>query len=159
MARRDTVIGIAYLLYAASWFFQVGKDGTTLSSGRLPGWQAFHFALTLEGIEESIGLVKRIIMVSSSLTNLLMVLSPAILFWRRFDSLKRALPWLLILAAILNAQWFILMGSEFADLRAGYYLWCASFLVLAIGCFLHQRGGARPNKVLQPTADEHGSRR
>ena len=152
MERRTIVIGIAWLLYTASWFFQVIKHGTTLSSGRLPGWEAFLTALTLEGVEESTGLVTRIILVSSSLTNFLMLLSPAILFWRRLDSLKRALPWLLILAAILDAQWFILMlmgfmGSEsYADLRAGYYLWCASFLVLAIGCFLNQRGG-RPAKA------------
>ncbi len=141
MKRRTIVIGIAWLLYTASWFFQVIKDGTTLSQGGLPGWQAFHFALTLEGVEESTGLVTRIIMVSSSLTNFLMVFSPGILLWRRLDSLRRALPWLLIFAAILNAQWFILWGPEFTDLRAGYYLWCASFFLLAVGCFLNQRGG------------------
>lgn len=78
-------------------------------------------------------------MVSSSLTNFLMILSPAILFWRRFDNLKRVLPWLLVLAAILDAQWLTILGSHYPDLRAGYYLWCASFLVLAIGCFLIPR--------------------
>ncbi len=147
--RAIIVIGIAWLLYTASWFFQVIKDGTTLSLGGLPGWEAFHTALTLEDVEESTGLVRRILIVSSSLTNFLMILSPAILFWRRFGSLKRALPWLLILAAILDSHWFIvmLMGSEpWDELRAGYYLWCASFLVLAIGCFLDQRRG-RPAKA------------
>jgi hypothetical protein len=34
------------------------------------------------------------------------------------------------------------MGAEFrADLRAGYYLWCASFLMVAVVCFLNQRAG------------------
>ncbi len=153
MARRNIVIGTAWMLYTASWFFQVIKG----VSGRLPGWEAFLTALTLEGVEESTGLVKRIIMVSSSLTNFLMILSPAILFWKKLESLKPALPWLLILAAILDAQWLILWGLEFTDLRAGYYLWCASFLVLAIGCFLNQRRGAHPNKALQPTPDERPS--
>ena len=138
MKRRAIVIEIAWLLYTASWFFQVIKDGTTLSEGALPGWEAFLTALG--GIKASVGLVTRIIMVSSSLTNFLMILSPVILFWRRFDSLKRALPWLSIVAAILDAQWLRLMGSKFTgDLRAGYYLWSASFLVLAIGCFLNRR--------------------
>jgi len=138
------VIGIAWLLYTASWFFQVIKGGTTLSVGGLPGWEAFVTCLTLEGVEESTGLVRRILIVSSSLTNFLMILSPAILYWRRFDNIKNVLPWLLILAAILDAHWFILMlmrSESYADLRAGYYLWCASFFVLAIGCLLNQRGG------------------
>jgi len=140
--RRTTaiVIWIGWLLYFASWFFQVINHGMTLGRRDLPGWEAFVTALTLEGVEESTGLATRIVMVSSSLTNFVMILSPAILFWKRLGSLKRALPWLLILAAILDAQWPIMMGSDYAELRAGYYLWCASFLVLAIGCFLTQRG-------------------
>jgi hypothetical protein len=81
MARGVMVMGVAWLLYTASWLFQVITDGATLSSGRLPGWEAFLTALTLEGVEESAGLVTRIIIVSSGLTNFLMILSPVILFW------------------------------------------------------------------------------
>lgn len=137
MKASRAVIGIAWLLYAASWFFQVVKDGTTLSHGTLPGWEAFHTALLLDGFEGS--RIEGIIWVLSALTNFLMIASPIILL-SRLDKLKRLLPWLLVLATILNTQWLILSGMKLAEFRAGYYLWWASFLLLAVASFyLNQR--------------------
>lgn len=131
------MIRIAWLLYAASWFFQVIQDGATLSQGKLPGWEAFHTALFLDGFEGS--KITGIIWVLSALTNFLMIASPIILL-SRFDKLKHLLPWLLVLAVILNAQWLILSGMKFEEFRTGYYLWWTSFLLLAVASFyLNQR--------------------
>lgn len=130
------VIGTGWWLYTASWFIQVVKDGTTLSQGGLPGWEAFRTALFLEGVSASPA--TKVWMVSSALTNFIMIASLVILRTKS-DGLKRALPWLFVLAAILNMWWIGTFGSDRGDLRAGYYLWCVSFFVVAIGCFLNQR--------------------
>ena len=127
------VIGIAWVLYAASWFIE--------ALGTIAGWQAFLNAL-FDPFDTSFGgsLVIKVIYVSSALTNLLMIASPVIMLGR-FDRLKRALPWLLMLATILNAQWFAFLVDNRAALRAGYYLWCASFFMVGFACFLNQRVG------------------
>ena len=132
----STVIGTGWFLYTASWFFQVLKDGATLSQGTLPGWEAFHTALFLEGVSASP--VTKVWMVSSALTNFIMMAS-LVTLRTRSDAFKHALPWLMVLAGILNTWWFVTIGNDRADLRAGYYLWCVSFFVVAIGCFLNQR--------------------
>ena len=142
MRRAAMVIGIAWLLYILSWTLPVLVAETGAAGIPIRAWEAFVTALTLSGVDDSVGVAKRIIMVSSSLTNFLMILSPVFLFWKKLSSVKRVLTWLFILAAILNAQWLMLMGlKSLHELRAGYYLWCTSFLVLAIGCFFNGRTG------------------
>jgi hypothetical protein len=141
------MIGIAWVLYTASWFIQTIKGGATLTQGTLPGWESFRTGLFLEGFKGP--LIVGVIDVLSALSNLLMMASPVILL-SRFDKLKRLLPWLLMLTAILNMQWFIL-SKDRADLRAGYYLWCASFFVIAIASFIiNQRRSATPSKRRRP---------
>ena len=138
MKGSSIVTGIAWLLYGASWFIQWHREGTTLIQGGLPGWEAFLVA-TVWVPDLEWPLVFKVISVSSALTNLLMIASPVIVLGR-FERLKSALPWLFILATIVDAQWFVfLLEGERRDLRAGYYLWCASFLMLAVARFLNQR--------------------
>lgn len=136
MKVESTVIGTGWFLYSASWFIQVVKDGTTLSQGGLPGWEAFRTALFLEGVSASPA--TKVWMVTSALTNFILLSSLAV-FRTRSDGFKPVLPWLMVLAAILNTWWIITFGNDRADLRAGYYLWLVSFYVVAIGCFLNQR--------------------
>jgi hypothetical protein len=140
----SVVMGIGWFLYTASWLFPVDKYGTTLSEGRLPGWEAFLTALFPVGSSASLAI--KVWMVSSALTNFIMLSSLGIL-GTRSDGFKRVQPWLLVLAGILNTGWLILFGSERADLRAGYYLWCVSFFVIAVGCFLKNQR-LRKNPVI-----------
>jgi CheY-like chemotaxis protein len=147
LSHEVVMIGIAWVLYTASWFIQTIKGGATLTQGTLPGWESFRTGLFLEGFKGP--LIVGVIDVLSALSNLLMMASPVILL-SRFDKLKRLLPWLLMLTAILNMQWFIL-SKDRADLRAGYYLWCASFFVIAIASFIiNQRRSATPSKRRRP---------
>jgi hypothetical protein len=83
-------------------------------------------------------LATRVWMVLSALTNFVMLSSLAIL-GTKSGWFGRALPGLLVLAGILNTGWFTLFGDNRTDLRAGYYLWCLSFFVIAVGCFLKNR--------------------
>jgi hypothetical protein len=140
----SVVIGIGWFLYTASWLFPVDKYGTTLGEGRLPGWEAFLTALF--PLASSASLAIKVWMVSSALTNFIMLSSLGILGTRP-DGFKRVQPWLLVLAGILNTGWLILFGSERAYLRAGYYLWCVSFFVIAVGCFLRNQR-LRKNPVI-----------
>lgn len=145
MKSRAILIGMAWLLYAVSWFLPVIDGGTTLSQGELPGWEAFRVALGGNFLE-----------VSSALTNFVMIASPVILLGR-FDRLKVALPWLSILAALLNMQWFILSENR-AELRVGYYLWCASFFILVAGCLLNLRAGRAAGAASGNASRNSGSR-
>ena len=68
---------------------------------------------------------------ASALTNVVFLLVLAdVVFWRRLDS--RVAAWLLLGAFVLNLHWFVRAGSEFTMFRVGYYLWLASFLLLAL---------------------------
>ena len=122
MKRTNAMIGAAWVLYAASWFIQAVKEGAKLGEAILPGWQAllFGFGTFMPG----------------ALTNLVMIASPVIL-WSGFKRLKRALPWLLILATIVNSWW--LVNGEPGALLAGYYLWWSSFSLLALACLRERR--------------------
>jgi hypothetical protein len=45
---------------------------------------------------------------------------------------QRLAVWILGAAAILNLHWPLSMGDSGADLRAGYYVWVASFVLLLL---------------------------
>ena len=76
---------------------------------------------------------------STGLTNLVMISSPVVLFLPRF---KR---WISVLAGagltsfLFNAYWYIMLGEDRTDLRAGYFLWWVSFLLLGLGAFSQAR--------------------
>lgn len=136
-----SAIGASWLVYFVAWFVQVIKDGTTLSEGGLPGWEAFHTALFLEGFEGGPG--AKVIVVLSALTNFVMVGSPIVLCGR-FEKLERIWGWLLLLSAAIDAQWFLwIMSGDRMDLRAGYYMWSGSFFALAGVLLVSGREGRR----------------
>lgn len=72
-----------------SWFIPVVKHGATLSQGVLPAWEAFRTALFLEGVSAS--LATKVWMVTSALTNFIVISSLAI-FRTRPGGFKRILP-------------------------------------------------------------------
>ena len=129
MKYTNVMIGAAWLLYAASWFIP-----TVMDFGPVPGWFVFLYA-PLVVFDSTISGINRIICFSTCLANLLMIASPMILRGR-FDRVKSTLPWLLILAAVLNSLW--LLWEDRSSLP-GYFLWWASFFILAVACFLKQR--------------------
>jgi hypothetical protein len=55
----------------------------------------------------------------------------------RSRRLRRVSAWIAACAFIINAHWILWIDRPGRfDLRAGYFLWWASFLLLAIGFFL-----------------------
>ena len=118
------------LVYAVAWFVPVIKDGSTLADGWLPGWQALRVSLTplWEGFRW--GWLQGTLSIASGLTNLVFVLG--------FVRLARARPartrrwsWILFAAAALNTFWIIDEGPP-GHMRAGYWLWLASFALLGL---------------------------
>jgi hypothetical protein len=145
---RNRMIVACAVAYAVSWFLPVVKGGATITGGALPGWEAFRIALSslwpivgVRLIAESLGAA---LAVASALTNLLF-LGMAVRLSR--GARGRSGFAVLVAAAVLNAHWFVL-GDERGDLRAGYYLWVASFVALA---WAARAGASRPAPA-PPTA-------
>ena len=117
-------------VYAVAWFVQVIKDGDTLADGKLPGWQALHVALSPLWDDFGGTFLQGTLCVLSGLTNLVFVGGWARLALQPAASARR-LSWLLFGAAALNTFWIIDMAPP-RDMRAGYWLWLASFALLGL---------------------------
>jgi hypothetical protein len=119
------------LVYTVAWFVQVIKDGDTLAEGVLPGWQALRMSLTpiWPGEEFGGGVLRGTLCVLSGLTNLVFVAA--------FVQLSRGRPassrwsWILFAGAALNTFWIIDVCDP-EEMRAGYWLWLASFALLGL---------------------------
>lgn len=125
-------VAIAALLFVVAWLTPVHEYGTTLARGGVPGWEAFRVALTpLWSFQDAIveTWYWSIITVVSALTNVLFVAALAHVLWRP-GTHGRAVCWVLVAATVINATWFFL-GGDRGELRLGYYLWVASFAVIA----------------------------
>lgn len=117
--------------FLVSFFLPVHKYGislfkTDIFSGDVPGFEAFVYSVTGES-----GLIGTL----SALTNLLLIGT----MWKIADYGRTGIfTWTgIIMAATLLNLWWITEGI--ADLRPGYYLWCASFGTVASGLFLRAR--------------------
>ena len=55
---------------------------------------------------------------------------------------ERLAVWIVAAAALLNLHWPLSMGDSGADLRAGYYVWIASFVLLLLA--VHPALSPRP---------------
>jgi hypothetical protein len=126
-------VAIATLLFVVAWLTPVHEYGTTLAQGGLPGWEAFRVALAplwhLPDFETT-NWYWSIITVVSALTNLLFVAALAHMVWRP-GTYGRAVCWVLVAATAINTSWFV-FGDDRGDLRLGYFLWVASFALLAL---------------------------
>jgi hypothetical protein len=149
---RKRLLTVAIALYALAWMLPSVRGGGIFHWGVLPGWQATRFALDpiwpwpplqdsfsrMTWLQEAIG-------VATALTNVLFLLG-ALLAVRWPHGASRSLSRDLLLAAWLNSAWFFWMTTE---LGAGYYLWVASFILLAGAVKLPQ---SRPAAGTNPMA-------
>ncbi|MDH3497311.1 MAG: hypothetical protein OER21_11140 [Gemmatimonadota bacterium] len=140
----------AALVFVVAWLTPVIDQGTTLGQGGVPGWEAFRVALSpvwpYEGFE-AMNWFWSIIAVSSALTNFLFVAALAHLVWQP-GVYRRAVCWALALAFVVDSAWFVFSGDR-EYLRLGYYLWVASFALLAVAAWLPT---ARADRAAMPGA-------
>jgi hypothetical protein len=129
---------LAVLMFVTAWFLPVERDGAQLADGVLPGFQAFLVAIgpvTMHRFSElDLITLRELLCALSALSNLLVVYALGLLLWVPSPSwpVLRRLSTLLLFAFIINAQWIWPRGGEFLNLRIGYWLWCASYGLLAI---------------------------
>jgi hypothetical protein len=132
---KKLALPIAALVFVVAWLTPVIDSGTTLGRGGVPGWEAFRVALSpvwpYEDFEAS-NWFWSIISISSALTNFLFVAALAHLVWQP-GVYRRAVCWALALAFVVDSAWFISGDREY--LRVGYYLWVASFALLAVAAW------------------------
>jgi hypothetical protein len=135
-AKRNLLPLIAIATYAVSWFAPVHRAGAKIGAGELPGWQAFRLALS--GILDLPGatlaqLPNALLAPASALTNFWFVVAAFVLL-RRPAGPHPVAKWGLLGSVALNLFWFVL-GDDRGDLLPGYYLWVASFVMLAVAAF------------------------
>jgi hypothetical protein len=136
----------AAALFTASWFLPALEQ--------VPGWMAFRYALSPPvpyGEMHGPGEDDSIPQVMSALTNVVFV----ILFtlWAVKQSLRPGLFIRIALACfLLNLYWPVQAwrGNALHDLRLGYYLWLASFLLLTVLALLNVFEARRTSRT--PTA-------
>ena len=135
---RRTLAWIGVALWAVSWFVPVIKGQETvdtvksLSSGGEgdgpPGWQAFHTAWDL--LTKHSDKWKDKLLGLTSLTNAVFLVGSVCVLRNRAS---RGMGMLLVACTALDLSWVYLNLDDFGDLRAGYWLWVASFALLGIG--------------------------
>ena len=144
MKTRRKILIVGLFTYVVAWFLPVITSGTTLASGRLPGWEALRLALVpivpYHGFTSSMSWGS-VFSVISGLTNLLMV-GGAFILLRTAGPAPRFLSVSLAAAAALNTWWYF-EGSLRADLLIGYYMWVLSFFIVAVASRRHVRGPKR----------------
>jgi hypothetical protein len=139
MTRWHLVIAAAWLLHAASWFLPAvtGFLGSRLDYA-VPGWSVF-LAETCalrpcEGTSVDTWYGTAISVIGVVTTVLFVVVSPWIVR-RASRKLRRAAALVATGAFVANSQWYVFYVPDRSDLGVGYFLWCASFALLAIGLF------------------------
>jgi hypothetical protein len=151
MTKRYLVIATAWLLHGASWFLPAVKGflGSRLDQG-IPGWDVFlgaTCALLPCGSPSADPWYGRALGAAGAITTVLFVLASPWIVWRASRNLRRAAAFLAGIAFVVNSQWYVFYVPVRSDLGIGYFLWCSSFGLLAIGLFVI----ARPNNVLGHT--------
>ena len=149
MKRRRLLIWAAWVTHAVAWFLPVEAEGTTFSHG-LPGWQAFRVASCAvwrcEDIKFEHG-YDAVLAAISAATTLLFILGSVGVVWFGSRTVRLASAWIAAIAFAINAHWYIFFGADRKDLRAGYFLWWFSFLLLALALF--DLSGTKLNKRSQ----------
>lgn len=110
------------------------------------GWSAFVFALSplwdySSFRSESVALLAFI--VASALTNVLFIVLAAVLVLGKVRHARPTL-WAAAGATLLNLYWPILLEADRAKLASGYFIWVASFALLALSAFLVLRPAPFP---------------
>ncbi len=119
---------------------QSGPAPAFLDYGGPPGWQAcrlaFDMLINKEGMEFKGSETERILLGSTSLTNVVMLLAVLLLFLR-MNGIPKPLGVLLLLCFALNLGWIYHSDAESRDqLAMGYYLWTGSFLLVGLASLM-----------------------
>ncbi len=128
----------ALACFGLAWFLPIEADAARLSDGIVPGWQAFLVALgpiTWHRFAElDLITIRDLLMAMSALSNVMMLYAfLLVLGWPRFHFWQpHRLSWHLTAAFVVNVQWMWPRGGEMLQLRPGYFLWCASFALMAV---------------------------
>jgi hypothetical protein len=139
MSRARIVLLVSIVAYALGWALPVMDDYRGVHAFRValsPLWpyEKFHIP----------GGRLVYLSVASALTNVVfaVVASAALAGAVKTRSRRRVCAWVVGAATLLNLHWPISMGDSAGDLRSGYYLWIASFvlLLLAVHPALTPRG-------------------
>jgi len=151
MTKRHLVIATAWLLQAASWFLPAinGFLGSKLDQG-IRGWEVFlaaTCALRPCGTESADPWYGTALAAAGAVTTVLFVLASPWIVWRASPKLRRAAAFVAGAAFVVNSQWYVFYVPDRSDLGVGYFLWCSSFSLLAIGFFFL----ARSNNELEAT--------
>jgi hypothetical protein len=138
--QRYVVIATAWLLHATSWFLPAIKGflGSRLDHS-ISGWEVFlsqTCALRPCGAESADPWYGTVISVVGVVTTVLFVLASPWIVWRASRRLRRTAALVATVAFVVNCQWYASYVPVRSDLGIGYFLWCASFGLLAIGLFL-----------------------
>jgi len=140
MSKRYLVIATAWLLHVASWFLPAvrGFLGSNLDHG-IPGWAVFlsqTCALRPCGVASADPWYGTAISAAGVVTTVLFVIASPWLVFRASRKLRYAAAFVAIAAFLVNSLWYVFYVPVRSDLGVGYFLWCSSFGLLAIGLFL-----------------------
>jgi hypothetical protein len=107
------------------------------------GWQAFVLALSPlwsfeDFAEEPVWF--SLLIVSSALTNVLFIALAAMLLRGRKP---KAVLWTAAAATLLDLHWVVTLEADRRYLASGYFIWVASFALLALAAFLALRPARR----------------
>ena len=154
MTKRYLVIATACLLHTASFFLPAIKGflGSRLDHGIL-GWEVFLGATrALRPCGETSGENWYVTAMGAVgvVTTVLFVFASQWIVWRASRKLRRVAALVSAAAFVVNSQWYVFSVPDRSDLGVGYFLWCSSFGLLAIGLLLL----ARSNDELESTPQE-----
>ena len=134
MKKAHLLLAAAFLVHAVAWLLPVEKDGVTLPDG-LPGLQAFLFAAGAWHEWRTDPSFFVVLSVMSAATTVLFVLGAGWVVAVGSRRLRRVSAWIAACAFAVNAHW-VIDFRPVSNLKVGYFLWWASFLLLAVGLFL-----------------------
>ena len=129
MSRTRVVLLVSIVAHALGWVLPVIDD--------YRGFHAFRVALSPIWPYEQFRIPSgRLVYLSvaSALTNLVFLVVAIAALAGALNTRSRQLVcvWLVGAATVLNLHWPISMGDSAGDLRSGYYVWIASFVLLLL---------------------------
>jgi hypothetical protein len=140
-ARTVAIVGAAALAHALGWYLPVIQD--------YRGWQAFRVAFSpvwpfQEFKIEPGGFL--LLSVASAATNLLFVVLAVALVTGFAATRRRALGllWVAVAATLLDLHWPLTTRGAPVTLASGYFVWVASFALLALAAYCEV--AARPRR-------------
>jgi hypothetical protein len=153
MTKRYLVIATAWLLHAASFFLPAiqGFLGSRFDNG-IPGWEVFwgaSCALRPCGEASADPWYGTLIGAIGVVTSVFFVFALPWVVWRASRKLDRAAAFVAAAAFVVNSQWYVFYVPDRSDLGIGYFLWCSSFGLLAIGLFFLAGPGPTLNMSLR----------